>query len=156
VRLLLRGAADVSWRTEIPTFILAGHETTSTAVSWTLFELAQHPEVQAELRAELRGCPLPLDARGNEPLDADTIAALDKLPLLDAVVRETLRVDAPVANAGRIATADTDVPLARPFIDRHGVRRDSVRVAKGDQIAIPILAVHRSEALWGADAREWK
>jgi hypothetical protein len=59
---------------KVPTFILAGNETTSTVVSRTLFELAQHANVQAQLRAELRGFPLPAAAAHNAPLDADTLA----------------------------------------------------------------------------------
>jgi cytochrome P450 len=141
---------------EIPTFILAGHETTSTATAWALFELAQHPAVQARLRAELRAAPLPTGARENDPLDADALAALDRLPLLDAVVRETLRLRAPVQRVTRVATAPAAIPLATPFVDRRGVRQDVIRVAAGDALTVPILAVQRSAALWGADAREWK
>jgi cytochrome P450 len=141
---------------EIPTFILAGHETTSTLVTWTLFQLAQRPALQAELRTELRSLPLPSAAKDNAPLDADTLAALDKVPLLDAVVRETLRANAPFQDAGRVATEDTSIPLARPFVGRDGVLRDEVRVRKGDLITIPILSIHRSTELWGPDAREWK
>jgi cytochrome P450 len=143
-------------RTEIPTFIIAGHETTSTATTWALFELAQHPDVQARLRTELRNAPLPGSARGNEPLDAEALAMLDKLPLLDAVVRETLRLRAPVQRAVRVAATPAVIPLAAPFVDRHGVRHDVLHVAAGDQITVPILAVQRSPALWGPDAREWK
>jgi hypothetical protein len=141
---------------EIPTFIFAGHETTSTAVSWALFELAQRPEFQQRLRAELCTLALPSGARGNEPLDADTLAALERLPLLDAVVRETLRFHPPVQTPDRVATRDTAVPLARPFVDRHGMLRDEIRFARGDVITIPILLVHRSKELWGEDADEWK
>jgi cytochrome P450 len=125
-------------------------------MSWVLFELAQHPALQLELRSEARAFPLPPAARDNAPLDAETLAALDKLPLLDAVVRETLRLHAPVQRSGRVATADAEIPLARPFVDARGVRQDVVRVAKGDQFTIPILLVQRSTALWGEDAREWK
>jgi hypothetical protein len=125
-------------------------------VSWTLFELAQHADVQSQLRAELRAFPLPAAAAGNTPLDADTLAELDKLPLLDAVVRESLRVHAPVQNAGRVATEDTAIPLARPFVDKSGALQHEIRVRKGDLITLPIGAVHRDEGMWGADAREWK
>jgi cytochrome P450 len=81
---------------------------------------------------------------------------LDKLPLLDAVVRETLRLRAPVQRVTRVATAPAAIPLATPFVDRRGVRQDVVRVAAGDALTVPILAVQRSAALWGADARAWK
>jgi cytochrome P450 len=133
--------------------ILAGHKTTSTAVSWTLFEHAQHADIQSQLRAELRAFPLPAAAAGNAPLDADTLAEQDKLPLLDAVVCESLRVHALVQNMGRVATEDTAIPLARPFADRAGALQHEIRVRKGDLITLPIGAVHRDEGMWGADAR---
>jgi hypothetical protein len=125
-------------------------------VSWTLFELAQHADIQSQLRAELRASPLPAAAAGNAPLDADTLAALDKLPLLDAVVRESLRVHAPVQDAGRVATADTAIPLVRLFVDRAGALQHEIRVRKGDLVTLPIGAVHRDEGMWGADEHEWK
>jgi hypothetical protein len=142
--------------TEIPTFILAGHESPSTAISWTLFELAQNVEIQSQLRAELRTLPLPTAATNNAPLDADTLAALDKMPLLDAVVRESLRVYAPVQNVGRMATEDAAIPLDRPFLSRHGRMQDQIRLKKGDLITVPVGAVHRNPEIWGADADAWK
>lgn len=60
---------------------LAGYDTVSCALAWTLYLLAKHPHVQADLAAEL--CSLP-DGAGFEALDA--------LPLLDAVVKESLRL----------------------------------------------------------------
>jgi hypothetical protein len=99
----------------------------STAVSWTLFELA---DIQLQLRAELRPFPLPAVA-GNAPLDADTLAKLDHLPLLNAVVRASLRVHALAQNAGRVATEDTAIPLARPFVDRCGALQHEIRFRKG-------------------------
>lgn len=62
---------------------VAGHETTAHALSWTLFLLAQHPQIQLELREELRG-----ELHG----DAPTVEQLARLPLLDAIVDESLRL----------------------------------------------------------------
>jgi cytochrome P450 len=60
---------------------LAGHDTVSCALAWTVYLLARHPQVQADLAAELRSLP---PGAGFE--------ALDRLPLLDAVVKESLRL----------------------------------------------------------------
>lgn len=60
---------------------LAGYDTVSCALAWTVYLLARHPRVQADLAAELRALP---DGAGFEALDA--------LPLLDAVVKESLRL----------------------------------------------------------------
>lgn len=67
------------------TFTFAGLDTTSNALSRTLWLLAQHSEVQAKLRAEL--CEAKKKAGGNIPYDE-----LVALPYLDAVCRETMRL----------------------------------------------------------------
>jgi cytochrome P450 len=60
---------------------VAGHETTAYTLSWTLFLLAQHPSLLAEVAAEAR------DACGTSPPTGDT-----KLPLLDRVLKESQRL----------------------------------------------------------------
>jgi cytochrome P450 len=136
--------------------LVAGHETTSTLLSWILFALAQRPDVQTALRAECRAHPLPMAAHGNSPLETEELAALDRLPLLDAVVRETLRLHSPVSLTGRAATRDDVLPLGTPFVDRAGVQRMSVPVRKGEYVFIPIRLVNRLESIWGPDAGEWR
>jgi hypothetical protein len=139
---------------EIPTFLVAGHETTATLLSWTLFQLSTHPAIQAELRAECRARPLPSTAaQGNGPLD---VAELERAPLLDAVLRETLRVNSPVSESGRVAVRDDVLPLSSPIIDKSGAVRDAIPVVPGDAFKIPIDLVNMSEELWGADAKTWK
>lgn len=54
------------------------------------------------------------------------MAALDKLPLLDAVVRETLRLHAPVAETFRVATKDDVIPTSLPYVDAEGVEHSSI------------------------------
>ncbi len=74
-------------------FILAGMDTTSNALSRILHLLAQHPAEQEKLRAEIR------EARGSSASDVGADISYDdlvKLPYLDAVCRETLRLYAPV------------------------------------------------------------
>jgi cytochrome P450 len=76
------------------TLFVAGHETTSNALTWALFLLHQHPAVAADLLDELDGV-----LHG----DAPTIEQLTQLPLLDGVVRETLRLLPPAPIGVRIA-----------------------------------------------------
>jgi cytochrome P450 len=141
---------------EIPTFLLAGHETTSTGLTWTLWALSQRPDIQVRLRKELRSLPLPTGARDSSTLSQEEVSALDKLPLLDAVVRETMRIHAPVTGTSRVAVKDDVIPVGRPYRDRNGVVQDTIRVTKGDFIPIPIMPVNRSPEIWGEDAHEWK
>ena len=95
---------------EVPTFLVAGHETTSTATTWALFALTQSPEVQDKLRKQL------LTVGTDNP----TMDELNALPYLDAVVRETLRVHAPVPSTMRVATEDDILPLNEPVKDKNG------------------------------------
>ena len=64
-------------------FILAGLDTTSNALSRILTVLSQHPEHQQKLREEL------LNAQAAKGLSYDD---LNRLPILDATIRETLRL----------------------------------------------------------------
>ena len=75
-------------------FILAGMDTTSNALSRILQLLAQHPDVQEKLRAEIS------EAQGGDGSDIP-YDDLVKLPYLDAVCRETLRLHAPIILSGR-------------------------------------------------------
>ncbi|PCH34322.1 cytochrome P450 [Wolfiporia cocos MD-104 SS10] len=131
---------------QVPTFLVAGHETTSTATTWCLYALSQAPEIQQKLREEL------LDM----PTDHPTMDELQELPYLDAVVRETMRLYSPVPSTVRAAGIDDVIPLNEPYTDIRGAVHDGIRVEKGTAIEIPLLALHRSKELWGVDALEFK
>lgn len=130
---------------QVPTFLVAGHETTSTATTWALYALCLCPDIQAKLREEL------LTVETETPSMDELVA----LPYLDAVVRETLRLHAPVPSTVRIAMKDDILPVDTPFTDKYGVVHNEIKVSKGDPIFIPILAINRSEAIWGSDAKEF-
>jgi len=52
---------------------------------------------------------------------------LNSLPYLDLVVRETLRVHAPVPSTMRVAMKDDVLPLSKPFTDRKGNVHEGIR-----------------------------
>ncbi|KAF9235960.1 cytochrome P450 [Melanogaster broomeanus] len=131
---------------QIPTFLVAGHETTSTATTWALYAMALAPDIQTKLREELISV-------GTDTLSMEDLMAL---PYLDAVVRETLRLYSPFPNTARIAMKDDVIPLEQPFTDKHGVVHHGIRVREGDLVLIPILAMNTSEELWGDDAHEFR
>jgi cytochrome P450 len=79
-------------------FFLAGHETTANALTWTLFLLSQHPGVAADLVDELESV-----LHGAAP----TLAQLEQLPLLDQVVKESLRMFTPAVFNGRVTSQPT-------------------------------------------------
>ena len=78
--------SDQQLRDEVITLLLAGHETTALNLSWTCFLLAQHPEVEEKLHAELDAV-----LGGRLPGAAD----LPKLQYTDRVIREALRLYPP-------------------------------------------------------------
>lgn len=87
---------------QLMSLIFAGHETTASAIAWTLYWLACDDQIRTDLRAELAAC------------SADGSAAAE-LPLLDAVCREALRITPPATVAGhRVLTDDREL-LGRPL-----------------------------------------
>ena len=92
---------DKQLRDEVATLFAAGHETTSNALSWTWFLLAQHPEVEAKLHEELDSvlaCRQP------------TLADLPYLPYTLQVIKEAMRIYPPawILN-GRLALEDAQI-----------------------------------------------
>ncbi|KAG6820051.1 hypothetical protein H0H93_006066 [Arthromyces matolae] len=131
---------------QIPTFLVAGHETTSTGTTWALYALTQDKTIQNKLREELLAVET----------DNPTMDQLNALPYLDMVVRETLRVHCPVPSTIRISIKDDVVPLGQPITDLKGVVRDSIHISKGQMLFIPILAINRDPSIWGEDAAEFR
>ncbi|KAJ6462437.1 cytochrome P450 [Mycena sanguinolenta] len=130
---------------QVPTFLVAGHETTSTAVTWTLFALTQNTAAQNRLREELLSVPT----------DRPTMDELNALPYLDCVVRETLRVHAPVPYTNRISLSDDVVPLGTPVTDTRGNVHETLRMRKSEMLLIPIIALNRDIEIWGPDAMKF-
>ncbi|MEP0768145.1 cytochrome P450 [Trichocoleus sp. ST-U1] len=78
---------DVELRDELMTLLVAGHETTASALTWALYWVDQLPQVRDKLLAEL------------DSVDADPDpSAIAKLPYLTAVCSETLRIYPIAAN----------------------------------------------------------
>ena len=93
---------DGQLRDEVMTLFLAGHETTANALSWALYLISTHPEVESRLREEL-----------DEVLGADrrvpTIGDLPKLAYTKMVVDETLRLYPPAWITNRQAIAEDEI-----------------------------------------------
>ncbi|MBX3261532.1 MAG: cytochrome P450 [Labilithrix sp.] len=83
--------SDVEIRDQLLTLLLAGHETSATAMAWCIYHLLRHPVALERLRSEI-------DALG----DAPAPDALTKLRYLDAVVSETLRIEPIVTDVLRL------------------------------------------------------
>ncbi|KAI0759033.1 cytochrome P450 [Fomes fomentarius] len=130
---------------QIGSLLAAGHETTNTATAWCLYALSLSPRIQRKLRQELLQV-------STEP----TMEALAELPYLDAVIRETLRVYAPVTTSLRVAVQDDVLPISEPFVDRNGLVQNQIRITKGNKVVMPIDGMNQSKALWGDDSLEFR
>ena len=86
--------SPIQVRDESLTFLFAGHETTASALAWTWFLLAQHPEVEAKLHRELDEV-----LAGRLP----TVADVPRLIYTAKVFRETLRLYPSAYGNGRQA-----------------------------------------------------
>ncbi|KAK4683800.1 hypothetical protein P7C73_g6424, partial [Tremellales sp. Uapishka_1] len=127
---------------QITSFFVAGNETSSTGLTWILYTLAQNIESQNRLRAELLAVPE----------DRPSMDDLTALPYLDLVVKEVLRLHAPVLNVSRMAGADVEIPLGTPVRGRNGKMMDSVKLRKGTNCYIPLYIPNTATEIWGADA----
>ncbi|KAI0828299.1 cytochrome P450 [Trametes gibbosa] len=127
-------------------FLVAGHETTSTAAAWCLYALSHNRGAQEKLREELLAAPTV----------APTMDDLAALPYLDHVLRETMRLYAPVALMIRAAQRDDVIPTSEPVVDRDGRVLHGIRIGRGNRVIISVLALNRSSAIWGEDALEFR
>ncbi len=113
--------SDDQLRDEVMTIIMAGHETTAIALSWTWRLLALHPEVERKLHSEL-----------DEQL-GDSAPAVEDLPYLtytNAVLKESMRLYPPAWAIGREAVEDCEIggyhvpAKTQLFISQYVVHRD--------------------------------
>jgi cytochrome P450 len=108
-------------RDEVMTVVLAGHETTAIALSWTFYLLGRNPEAEAELLRELEGV---LDGR------APAVRDLPELRYADAVIKESMRLYPPAWAVGREALGECEIggyyvpPKTQMFISQYVVHRD--------------------------------
>ena len=109
-------------------FFIAGYETTATTLSFCSYELALNPEVQERLHEEVISA---IDSNGDINYEE-----LSKLPFLDAVLSETLRMYPPV------------IRLERKSLSDYQLADTGIKVRKGDNIEIPVFAIHHSEEFY--------
>ncbi|KAF5286961.1 hypothetical protein FQR65_LT12420 [Abscondita terminalis] len=102
-------------------FFIAGYETSATTITFCLYEIAKHQEIQKTVRAEIM-------AHLKKQM---TYEAVMGMTYLDQVIDETLRKYPPVAMMTRVCTEDYPVDVSR-----------NVVIKKGTKVAIPIYAVH--------------
>jgi cytochrome P450 len=110
---------------EVLTLIVAGHETTASALNWTWYLLSQHREAEARLHAEVDAAP---------ELPAPGLAQMEALPYTSQVVNEALRLYPP----GWL--------LSRRTIEAD--RLGGYPVAAGTNVLLPLYLLHRHPRFW--------
>lgn len=109
----------------LATFLLAGHETTAKALTWTLYLLARSPHWQQRVREEVQS------VTGGRTVVADDIA---KLSITQRVLKESMRLYPPVPAMTRVNLEPIElggISLPQPCL-----------------IVIPVFAVHRHHSTW--------
>ena len=109
----------------ILTFLAAGHETTAITLVWTFYLLSQYPQVRARLQDEIRN----ILAEGELTLDE-----LAKIPYLDWVLNESMRLYPPAWLQMRFVAKETEL--------------DGVRLPVGTLIILSQWVIHRLPEIW--------
>ena len=114
------------------TFLIAGHETTASSLTWTLYLLAKYPEWQERIAREVH------EVAGDDELTADHIG---QLHVTRQVLSEAMRVYAPAPMMARVAEQPT--------------RIGDIDVEVDALIFLPLYVIHRHEMLWDKPEVFW-
>lgn len=111
---------------QIDVLLIGGHETTASTMAYAILMLAMHPNVQEQLFNELRS---KYDTQGQET----TYEKMLSLPLLDRVVKETMRLFPSIFSFSRTPAADISL---KNFI-----------IPKGITVILSVYTLHRVIAI---------
>jgi cytochrome P450 len=118
--------SDADIANDLLLFMLAGHDTTATALTYSLWALGHHPQIQDRVAAEVA-------AIGDRPLTPEDVPALSYTV---QVLHEALRLCPPAAGVARLATRDIAV--------------GGYRVEAGSLVAVGLYALHHDPSIWEA------
>ncbi|XP_068943074.1 ultra-long-chain fatty acid omega-hydroxylase isoform X3 [Petaurus breviceps papuanus] len=121
--------SDEDIRAEADTFMFEGHDTTSSGLSWVLFNLARHPEYQEKCREEIQEI---MKGRETEEIEWDDLA---QMPFITMCIKESLRIFPPVTLISRRCTEDIKLP-------------DGRIVPKGTICLVSIYGTHHNPSVW--------
>ncbi|PRP94275.1 cytochrome P450 [Enhygromyxa salina] len=124
------GMSDQHLLDEIKSLILAGHETSGLVLSWALYLLARHPEIEARVLAEAERV---LGGRPAQPEDVESLVVARQ------VVLETMRLYPPVPGVTRRAVADDAF--------------EGIEVRAGESVTILPYVIHRHPEFWADPER---
>ncbi|KAK0635777.1 cytochrome P450 [Bombardia bombarda] len=126
------------------TILAAGHESTAITLAWALFKLAQLPDVQDKLRAEISDTldRLHIADPSSPSSPIPTLEEINSMPYLRAFLMEVLRMYPAFPSMMREPTHDVKIS-------------DDLTLPRGKPLMVSPYAVNRSRELWGDDADEF-
>ena len=120
------GLSDEQIRSEVDTFVFAGHDTTGSTIMWTLYALAKYPNMQTESRKEVNEI-----FNVKEDFDYDDLSSLK---FTTRFIKESMRMFRPVPSVSK--------QLAKPLTI------DGVEFPPGTIVDINIACLHHNPAVW--------
>jgi cytochrome P450 len=123
--LIASGMPDALIRDQLLTLLIAGHDTSTALLSWTLYVLSSRPDIQAKTQAEID------TALGEGPPDYTRVG---QLRYLEQVINETLRLYPPIHLGSRIAACDLEF--------------QGYRIPAGRRVLYSIYLTHRDPRYW--------
>ncbi|MCE7988919.1 MAG: cytochrome P450 [Caldilinea sp. CFX5] len=124
-QLIVAGLDDNAIRDQMLTMLIAGHDTSTALLAWVFYLLGSHPDTLVEIKAEVD------EVLGNEPPQEHH---LQRLSILDGVIKETLRLYPPIHVGNRRAACPTTV--------------QGYEVPEGLRVMASIYLTHRDETVW--------
>lgn len=110
---------DQQIRDNIITMLIAGHETTSNAITWTYYLIAQFPEIEQKIFEEIDMILLKSDDNGKKVYRNPTVKDLPKFNYIERIFRESMRIYPPVWSVGRLVDEEY-------VIDRYVIPKGSI------------------------------
>ncbi|XP_050366740.1 cytochrome P450 94A2-like [Argentina anserina] len=133
-RFLSSGLSDEKFVTDIViSFILAGRDTTSAALTWFFWLIANHPHVESEILKEIE----------EKSETGDGYDEAKEMVYLHAALCESMRLYPPVPIDSKEAVNDDVLP-------------DGTKVKKGMAVGYHVYAMGRMEQIWGKDCAEFR
>ncbi|KAK3118767.1 hypothetical protein QOZ80_9BG0706800 [Eleusine coracana subsp. coracana] len=131
-RMLQCGYPDEAIRDMVISFIMAGRDTTSSALTWFFWLLTRHRDVEQQVLDEINDAASGCHAAGGQ----------GKMRVLHAALCETMRLYPPVAWDSKHAAEGDVLP-------------DGTRVQRGDRVTYFQYGMGRMESIWGPDAADF-
>ena len=119
------GMSDDLIRDQILTMLIAGHDTSTALLAWTLHMMSEYPDVMSQVQAEVDRVV------GRDNL---TLAHVDQLEFMDTVIKETMRLYPPIHIGNRFVIEDTTI--------------SGYDLQAGTRVMASIYLSHRDERYW--------